>query len=353
MTGSRTIGFPWTMAARFVSGKTLLRGIQVFAAVASLYFLIALALIYWPKPLPFESKRISDDVWSEIIAAESVQLERHATATDFEIRARDGTALAATRVGPATGPVIVLMHGVAADRERMQATASMLTDATGAEVVVYDHRGHGDSGGRAFDIDYMGQYEDDLYDVILALRSKTPARKVIIAGHSMGGGVAMRYALRDDYPPPDAYLLIAPNLGEGPTQQVLNEPAEGAPVFAEFDFKRMIGQIMLNSVGLHALDHMPVLHLNHRPAILSYSYRSVLSAQPIRPETGDIALQTVDVPLLVVVGSDDEVFIADAYPDLVSANSDGETVLIAGATHTGILTSEAAFETISDWYSAL
>ena len=64
--------------------------------------------------------------------------------------------------------------------------------------------------------------------------------------------------------------------------------------------RRPIGIIMLGTVGIHALDDLPVLYFNRSPERLDYSYRAVMSAQPIRPETSDIALQAVRSPMLVL-----------------------------------------------------
>lgn len=172
----------------------------------------------------------------------------------------------------------------------------------------------------------------------------------------MGGGVAMRYALKPDAPVPDAYLLLAPNFGEGPTQRsgddMDKEAAEEASSFVQFDVRRMIGIIMLNSVAIHALDSLPILYFNSAEQVIEYSYRAVMSAQPIRPKTSDIALQAVSSPLLVIVGSDDEVFEAVNFESFVSENSDGETIILPGLTHAGVLNDPASYVVVADWYNS-
>jgi hypothetical protein len=128
-------------------------------------------------------------------------------------------------------------------------------------------------------------------------------------------------------------------------------PTEESAAFVEFDTKRMIGQIMLNSIGVHWLDHKPIMYFNHPTDITAYSYRAVLSAQPIRPQTSDIALQAITSPLLVIVGQNDELFKADKFTGFISANSQGKTIIIDAETHNGILTSEPAFSAVHDWYT--
>ena len=56
------------------------------------------------------------------------------------------------------------------------------------------------------------EYADDLADVIDSLRKESLGR-IILAGHSMGGGVVLSYALKVGSAPVDAYLLISPLLG--------------------------------------------------------------------------------------------------------------------------------------------
>ncbi len=169
----------------------------------------------------------------------------------------------------------------------------------------------------------------------------------------MGGGIAMRYALKEDAPEVAGYLLFAPNFGEGPTQKKKDKDAPpvpaDAPRLVHFDTPRMIGQIMMNVVGIHAFDREAVLYFNFPPRPQAYSYRAVMSAQPIRPNTSDKALQSVKVPLMVIVGEKDEVFNASAYEAFVSENSSGATKLIAGESHVSLLFSPETHAAAGEW----
>jgi alpha-beta hydrolase superfamily lysophospholipase len=66
----------------------------------------------------------------------------------------------------------------------------------------------------------VGQYEEDLAAVISAIRAERPGARLVLAAHSMGGGIAARYAMRPDAPAVDAYVLYAPELGrDAPTNR--------------------------------------------------------------------------------------------------------------------------------------
>lgn len=94
----------------------------------------------------------------------------------------DGTRLAVREAGPADGtPVFVLAHCWTGDRRVWGPVARRLVKA-GARVVVYDHRGHGQST-----LDCTDHSLETLGDDLAAVLETVDAERVILAGHSMGG----------------------------------------------------------------------------------------------------------------------------------------------------------------------
>src|ERR1700744_1148589 len=121
----------------------------IVAAVAALTGLIICGTAYPPRELT----SVSDPM-------------RHIDFSDLpklqQFHARDGQALS-YRVYPGAGPdVIVLIHGSSGESSGMHAVA-MAMNSTGDTIFVPDLRGHGHDG-RAGDIDYIGQLDDDLAD---------------------------------------------------------------------------------------------------------------------------------------------------------------------------------------------
>jgi alpha-beta hydrolase superfamily lysophospholipase len=90
--------------------------------------------------------------------------------------------------------VIVLSHGFGEHIERYAHVAEALNNA-GYSVHGLDHRGHGQSEGqpRAF-VRSIEEYVDDLK--LLWDQVKSPHVPNILIGHSMGGIIAVRYALK-------------------------------------------------------------------------------------------------------------------------------------------------------------
>lgn len=73
-------------------------------------------------------------------------------------------------------------------------TAEQLA-AAGYAVYVVDLRGRGKSDGERFYVDRVGEYEDDLADLIRLAKSRQPGLPVFLLGHSAGGVTSCIYAL--------------------------------------------------------------------------------------------------------------------------------------------------------------
>ena len=67
------------------------------------------------------------------------------------------------------------------------------------------------------------------------------------------------------------------------------------------------------------------------------------------PDDYKKGLHGVHKPLLVLVGSKDDVFNAKAFIPAVKKNSSGEVYIIIGATHDGILKNNNAIKRIKTW----
>lgn len=261
---------------------------------------------------------------------------------------RDGTRLNASIHPGKPGDFIVLIHGILSRRGELEHTSEMLVRSTGATVVNLDLRGHGESEGRFGDVGEIGQYESDLADVVADIRKENPKAKVVLSGHSMGGGIVLRYAERKSFPRVDGYLLFAPALGyDAPTTRKDTGPAETEP-FLKIHLKRIIGLSMLNAAGITAFNHLDTLFFNvsRNGKRMNYSFRAMNSMSPANLQS---ALNADDLPLLTLVGSRDEAFKAEAYPRVIDAHRNGKAIIIDGETHDGILRGQRAFSEIENW----
>src|SRR2546426_4145651 len=100
------------------------------------------------------------------------------------------------------GPVVVLIHGYAADLRLWDLQVAPLV-AAGSRVIRYDVRGHGRSMIAPAGYTYE-HYSADLADLLARLNVERPASENLavdwahIVGLSMDGGIALQFAL--DFP---------------------------------------------------------------------------------------------------------------------------------------------------------
>lgn len=273
---------------------------------------------------------------------------------DYYFTVRDNKKIFAGRFPKKSKNTIILVHGVASSSFLYNKTAGLLQEATGAEVFAIDLRGHGKSAGRDGDVDYINQYADDLADIVKAIRKRKPKGKIIIAGHSMGGGVALNFAMLKLKINIDGYLLYAPLIGQNSPAIQLPQAGDNstAEPFMKINFARIIGLKMFNEIGNHSQDSLPVLFLNLPENAQSRKYTFRANAS-MAPEDYMKGLKSLNAPALVLIGTNDEAFNAAAMKKAVSENSKADVQIIEGATHNGVRHNAATYQLIKKWFSAL
>lgn len=252
--------------------------------------------------------------------------------------ARDGATLGFRRwdAGPEAGTLVVAVHGSGWHGAQFARLGAGLA-AAGFDVVAPDLRGHGPAPARRGDVDYIGQFEDDLADLIEG--QARPGQRVAMLGHSSGGGLVMRFAGGAQGGLIERAVLLAPFVQyDAPTAR----PESGG--WARVMTRRIIGLSMLNGVGIRALNHLPVIQFRFPEAVLdgpqgatatrAYSFRLNASFAPRRDWQGDIAALP---PFLLLAGRADEAFRAEAYEPTFRAVTERGEYALTGATHLSVV----------------
>lgn len=282
-----------------------------------------LTLSQSPKPLEGGKGLAFDDLLGRDQAA-PLPLE--------QVQMRDGWQMP-TRHLPAEGkPLLVLIHGSGWHGQQWDRMARALEGR--AEILAPDLRGHGANPQRRGDIDHVSQFEEDLADLIAHYRK--PGQKLVVAGHSSGGGLAVRFASGPQAQDVDHVVLLAPFLKHNaPTTR------DNSGGWAHVLTRRMIGLSMLNMMQIKALNHLTVIQFAMPDAVLNgpmghtattaYSFRLNTGYAPRSTYKADIAALP---DFTLIVGRKDEAFFADEYQPLMAPlNPRGNYHIIEGQSH--------------------
>jgi len=91
--------------------------------------------------------------------------------------------------------VILLIHGFGEHTGRYGHVGEALNKA-GYELIGFDLRGHGKSGGARGHTPSYDALLDDIVDFITLIKSRYPGLPLFLYGHSMGGNLVLNYCLR-------------------------------------------------------------------------------------------------------------------------------------------------------------
>ncbi len=260
-------------------------------------------------------------------------------------RARDGRDLPVRHYPAQSDVTLLLIHGSGSHSYYLGPLASRLSAAGAAQVYTPDLRGHGQAPVRRGDVDYIDQLEDDLADLAAHARARDPGTRIVVGGHSSGGGLALRFAGSPHARLADGYLLLAPYLGhDAPTTR----PNAGG--WARPRLPVIIGLSILNGFGITALNGATAITFD-MPEVardgtetLAYSFRLNTGYAP-RDYRKD--LTAVKVPLLGLIGALDEAFFADKLEPTLTEFSDARVELIPGAAHLELPSAPATAERIA------
>lgn len=198
------------------------------------------------------------------------------------------------------GDAIVLVHGHATDNRVWDDLTATLANAR-YRVVRPDLRGHGTS--EAPETGY--RYEDHVAD-LTALIGHIGVGPVHLVGHSLGGGIALLYAL--EYPTRvRSLVLISPTLPGYSYSDEFSTFTEHLRVAARNQGPRaMIEQVYLPHPLFDGIRSQPERFDKLRSIMLDYKAPDYLSNDPpSAPPQASEGLERIAAPTLIVSGEND------------------------------------------------
>lgn len=267
--------------------------------------------------------------------------------------ARDGEQLAYRIYELKSDRILIFIHGSSYHGGGYNALAQALSVAGAAKVVLPNLRGHYMSGHRRGDVDYVGQYEDDLDDLIRYLRAQHLNGPITLGGHSSGGGLTIRFAGGRYANEVSSYLLLAPIV---PRSAAVRGGTAGG--WAMLNMRRLYGLLALNAIGIRGFNGLPIISFNKPPEFwdgtetLTYSYRLNASYHPRYNYDADI--RALGSQAMVLVGAKDQAVDADALAKLISADAPKAVMeIMPGIDHFGIFYQPASLAKITGWMRSL
>lgn len=227
---------------------------------------------------------------------------------DVTFTTEDGVVLKGWLVKPAhrpkLSPAIIICHGVGANKSDFTDLAASLA-RRGYYVLLFDFRGHGESGGSRTSLGYHEQKDVVASFNFLRGRSEVDSKRIGIYGFSMGGATA---------------ILAAANT------------KAFSAVVADSAFTSLKDQARDAITGFYHLPAFPFLHLT----ILGYELyfqTSVAAISPVR-----VIANIAPTPLFIIAGEGDRLIPAENGRKLFAAASEPKELwIIPGADHGGTL----------------
>jgi len=209
------------------------------------------------------------------------------------------------------GPVVVLIHGHSADLRMWQYQVPALV-AAGFRAVCYDVRGHGRSmvppGGYTWE-----DYAADLRDLLDRLNVERPATErlsvdaVHIVGLSMGGGIALQFAL--DFPSRVLSLSLVDSAlpGFSYSEEFSREIEALVQAVRSEGPRAAFERLWLSHPFFDGIRHHPDRFARLREMVLAYQaadYREGVNPPGYQPHVAD-RLPEIKAMTLVVAGEND------------------------------------------------
>ena len=326
----------------------LFRGVAILISITAIGLIVAMIAIAQPfPPMPPET-----DVFG-------FSREREKGTADLppllQFRARDGDTLSYRFYDSPSEKILIFVHGSSYHGGGYGEIASFISGSGAAKVILPNMRGHYMSGRSRGDVEYIGQYEDDIVDLIAEIRAQGHKGPIILGGHSSGAGFVLRFAggKGPKQEPIAGYLALSPIIPR--TAAIRGGDAGGWNVI---HLPRIFGLVALNIFGIHGFDGLPIIAFN-KPAsawngteTLAYSWRLNQSYHPRRDHAGDV--KGLGAKSLILVGDGDEAVDGQGLSAVLKQDGyAGGFEILPGVSHFGIFSQPKALQRVLDYVTSV
>ena len=219
-----------------------------------------------------------------------------------------------------SGPALVLLHGLGLDHTIWMSIARNCSSY--AKVIMPDLRGHGLSGAPE------GIYTMDMMAAdIKRLMDRIRIEKIVLAGHSMGGYVALAFAQL--YPDLlNGLILVTTNADEDPPDK------RQARILLATEIEKQGSGVMADSLANRLTDD-PILISKMHFLINRTTPKGLIGASLGMAERKDMheVLRSLTCPSLIIAGENDRITSLSTAEKLVETCQKGKLVIMPNAGH--------------------
>lgn len=235
------------------------------------------------------------------------------------------------------GPVIVFLHGFPFDRSMWRGEVEKLSSSF--RVIAPDLRGHGETTATR-----EPSTMEELAEDISALLDELNIPRAVVCGLSMGGYVAL--ALYRAHPERVRALVLADTRAQADTEDARRTREENAQRALAEGMQPIVSAMLPKLLSTRTRENAPEVVARVREMMLGVKPEGAAAAlrgMALRRDQSDL-LSKIDVPVLIIVGSEDAVTPPSEAETLHERIEGSRLVRIEGAGHVSNIERPAEFD---------
>ena len=239
--------------------------------------------------------------------------------------------------GQAGKPIVILIHGLAGSRDNWNRVARALT--ANYHVIIPDLPASGETQVPK-DFDYaVPDVTEKLRRFVEAANLTGPAH---IAGHSLGGSIAMLYAGQYPFETKSLFLIDAAGVYKAATTPYLKDPnhIKNMIVSKKGDFNFLMQQVMFTPPFIpkeiaQAQEKMMIGQAEQTQKMVD---QLIVLNKLYTPDSFALLARSIDAPTLILWGKQDKIINVEVAPELKSLLKNAQTpVILDNVGHMPIL----------------
>ena len=239
--------------------------------------------------------------------------------------------------GQAGKPIVILIHGLAGSRDNWNRVARALT--ANYHVIIPDLPASGETQVPK-DFDYsVPNVTEKLRRFVEAANLTSPAH---IAGHSLGGSIAMLYAGQYPFETKSLFLIDAAGVYKAATTPYLKDPnhIKNMIVSKKGDFNFLMQQVMFTPPFIpkeiaQAQEKMMIGQAEQTQKMVD---QLIVLNKLYTPDSFALLARSIDAPILILWGKQDKIINVEVAPELKSLLKNAQTpVILDNVGHMPIL----------------